>query len=96
MAKYMYVNVRWGGSPYWMTPYRWGYGWNYWEGMKPRGYQRPSAEQQTQIDALLPAALAAQMEDARTNPPALSAPASSGSTSHPSSAGASSPSASSP
>lgn len=56
MGSYLYVNVRWGGSPFWMTPYRWGYGWDYREGDKPRGYREPSAQELAQIEALLPAA----------------------------------------
>jgi hypothetical protein len=68
MARYMYANVRWGGSPYWMTSYRWGYGWDYWEGMKPRGYREPSAAEQAQIEALLPAAKATQQKDLETHP----------------------------
>ena len=56
MAEYMYVNVLWGGSPYWLTPYRWGYGWSYSEGIRPRGYALPTPDEQKQIDALLPLA----------------------------------------
>lgn len=36
----MYAGVRMGGSPYFPTPYRWGYGWPY-----PRGYQELSSEE---------------------------------------------------
>jgi hypothetical protein len=82
MADYMYDNIRWGGSPYWMTSYRWGYGWDYWEGMKPRGYQEPNAAEQAQIDALLPAAKATQQQDLETHP-VLPVPASSSASSSP-------------
>ena len=33
LAKLMLAGVRVGGSPYWPTSFRWGYGWNY-----PRAY----------------------------------------------------------
>ncbi|WP_331344120.1 helicase [Cellvibrio sp. UBA7661] len=68
MAKYMYSNVRWGGSPYWMNHYRWGYGWNYWDGMGPRGYKTPSPEEQRLIEQAMPAAIRVIEEDARKNP----------------------------
>ena len=68
MGQYIYTNVRWGGSPFWPSYYRWGYGWDYWYGLKPRGYKTPSAEEQAQIDALLPAAQALIAEDARLHP----------------------------
>ncbi|MGD8595188.1 MAG: hypothetical protein PVF82_20340, partial [Gammaproteobacteria bacterium] len=29
VAKLMLAGVRVGGSPYWPTTYRWGYGWSY-------------------------------------------------------------------
>lgn len=29
LATIMYRGVRIGGSPYWPTPFRWGYGWGY-------------------------------------------------------------------
>lgn len=56
MADYMYTNVRWGGSPYWMNHYRWGYGWDYFDGLWPRGYKIPTPEEQQQIDKAMPAA----------------------------------------
>jgi len=68
MADYMYNNVRWGGSPYWMNFYRWGYGWNYFDGMWPRGYKVPTAEEQQQIDKLMPQALKLMADDRRVNP----------------------------
>lgn len=49
-------NVRWGGSPYWPTPYRWGYGWPFWDGLAPRGYKVLTEEEQAQAAVLLPAA----------------------------------------
>lgn len=64
MGSYLYVNVRWGGSPFWMTPYRWGYGWDYMEGDKPRGYREPSAEELILVEALLPSADATVKADA--------------------------------
>lgn len=35
LANIMYVGVRFGGSPYFPTWYRWGYGWNYQRGYDP-------------------------------------------------------------
>lgn len=35
LANMMYVGVRFGGSPYFPTWYRWGYGWNYQRGYSP-------------------------------------------------------------
>lgn len=64
MASYMYKNVRWGGSPYWMNYYRWGYGWDYLDGLWPRGYKTPSPEEQQLIDQAMPAALQVIAEDA--------------------------------
>jgi hypothetical protein len=40
VATVMLLGVRVGGSPYWPTSYRWGYGWLY-----PRGYQTLSSEE---------------------------------------------------
>lgn len=72
MANYIYTNVRWGGSPYWMSNYRWGYGWDYLDGIWPRGYKAPSAEEQQLIDQAMPAALKLIAEDALKNPPVTS------------------------
>ncbi len=70
MANYMQGMIHWGGSPYWMNYYRWGYGWNYWDGfMKPRGYKTPTAKEQLKIDELMPAALLVVEEDAKIYPP---------------------------
>lgn len=38
-ATVMLAGVRAGGSPFWNTTYRWGYGWPYWQGWLPRGYK---------------------------------------------------------
>lgn len=35
IAKLMLAGVRVGGSPYWPTPYRWGYGWPYFRDYGP-------------------------------------------------------------
>ncbi|MEJ2545710.1 MAG: hypothetical protein P8Y99_16725 [Calditrichaceae bacterium] len=35
LAEMMYLGVRLGGSPYFPTWYRWGYGWNYRRGYAP-------------------------------------------------------------
>lgn len=40
IARLMLDGVRVGGSPYWPTPFRWGYGWPY-----GRGYRAVSAEE---------------------------------------------------
>ena len=48
LAFMMYEGVRVGGSPYWPSSYRWGYGWPY-----GRGYHALSAEEQSQADSLL-------------------------------------------
>ena len=36
MGGLMHLGVRIGGSPWWPTPWRWGYGWKKW----PKGYQK--------------------------------------------------------
>lgn len=48
IARIMLTGVRVGGSPYFPTSYRWGYGWPY-----PRGYQPLSAEEKKRIRAQL-------------------------------------------
>ncbi|MCW8944633.1 MAG: FAD-binding oxidoreductase [Sedimenticola sp.] len=35
VADLMLAGVRVGGSPYWPTPFRWGYGWSFGRGYKP-------------------------------------------------------------
>ncbi|WP_285162639.1 hypothetical protein [Shewanella goraebulensis] len=47
IANIMLVGVRLGGSPYFPTTYRWGYGWPY-----PRGYQALTSDEIQQIKAL--------------------------------------------
>lgn len=47
LAELMFSGVRVGGSPYWVTPYRWGYGWRY-----GRGYAPLTASEVAQADAL--------------------------------------------
>lgn len=42
IAELMLAGVRVGGSPYWPTSFRWGYGWPYWDGDRPRGYRKLS------------------------------------------------------
>ena len=68
MAQYIYTNVRWGGSPYWMNYYRWGYGWDYFDGLWPRGYKVPTPEERQQIDHAMPAALQVIADDAVKHP----------------------------
>ena len=45
IAKLMLAGVRVGGSPYFPTSFRWGYGWPY-----PRGYKALSQEEKKQIE----------------------------------------------
>ena len=45
VAKLMLAGVRVGGSPYYPTTYRWGYGWPY-----PRGYKSLSAAEKHQVE----------------------------------------------
>jgi hypothetical protein len=40
--------VRVGGSPYWPTKFRWGYGWSW-----PRGYKEVTKEEQRQIEEMI-------------------------------------------
>lgn len=55
IAAIMLAGVRVGGSPYWLTRYRWGYGWPYWDGWKPRGYKELSDDEKRQAELLMPA-----------------------------------------
>ncbi len=48
IAQLMLAGVRVGGSPYYPTPYRWGYGWPY-----PRGYKALSQEEQGEVQQQL-------------------------------------------
>jgi hypothetical protein len=47
IAKLMLAGVRVGGSPYFPTSFRWGYGWSY-----PRLYKSLTAEEKEQINSL--------------------------------------------
>ena len=44
IARLMLAGVRVGGSPYYPTPFRWGYGWPY-----ARGYKALSADEKQQV-----------------------------------------------
>jgi hypothetical protein len=44
----MLAGVRVGGSPYWPTRYRWGYGWPW-----PRGYAALTPEDRAQVRAAM-------------------------------------------
>lgn len=68
MANYMHGMIRWGGSPYWLSLYRWSYGWNYWDGFKPRGYKIPTVKEQQMVNKLLPYALNVMTQDAIDHP----------------------------
>ena len=48
IAALMLAGVRVGGSPYWPTRFRWGYGWPW-----PRGYRAPTPAERDQIERLL-------------------------------------------
>ena len=43
IAEMMLAGVRVGGSPYWPTKFRWGYGWEY-----PKGYGQLSTQEKQQ------------------------------------------------
>jgi hypothetical protein len=47
LAQTMLAGVRAGGGPYFVTPYRWGYGWPY-----GRMYQPLDAQEAAQADTL--------------------------------------------
>lgn len=47
VALLMLAGVRVGGSPFWPTTFRWGYGWPY-----PRFYGKLSAEEQEEIQLM--------------------------------------------
>jgi len=68
MGGYMYTFVIPGGSPYWLTPYRWGYGWSYLEEGKWRGYKSLSDDELAQANALIPDAEKTITEDAIQHP----------------------------
>lgn len=48
IAAIMLAGVRVGGSPYFPTPFRWGYGWPYF-----RGYKQLSKEEKQEVKAKL-------------------------------------------
>ena len=48
IARLMLAGVRVGGSPYFPTSYRWGYGWSY-----PRGYKELSQDERDDINGKL-------------------------------------------
>lgn len=52
IANIMLAGVRVGGSPYWPTEFRWGYGWPY-----GRGYRPLSEEEKRQVERLTPPAV---------------------------------------
>lgn len=68
MANYMYFFVTTGGSPLWLTPYRWGYGWSYMDAGKPRGYKLLSESELAQVNALMPQAEQVIAADAIKHP----------------------------
>ncbi|MDP5238689.1 hypothetical protein Q9Q94_04070 [Uliginosibacterium sp. 31-16] len=49
IAALMLAGVRVGGSPFWPTRFRWGYGWPW-----GRGYKALSHEERKQVEALSP------------------------------------------
>lgn len=49
IAALMLAGVRVGGSPYWPTRFRWGYGWRW-----PRFYKRLSDSERAQVERLTP------------------------------------------
>jgi hypothetical protein len=48
IAQLMLAGVRVGGSPYFPTTYRWGYGWPY-----PRGYKALSRDESLEVQQML-------------------------------------------
>lgn len=44
----MLLGVRLGGSPFWPTEFRWGYGW-----VAPRGYRPLSPDEAEQVERML-------------------------------------------
>jgi hypothetical protein len=68
MGDSMYMGVMPGGSPYWVTPYRWGYGWSYFESGKLRGYKSLNEEELAQANALIPDAEKTIAQDASDHP----------------------------
>lgn len=73
LATTMLAGVRAGGGPYFLTPYRWGYGWPY-----GRMYQPLSQREEAEADLLRAAYLSSNptlacAPDARRNPTPRSA-----------------------
>ena len=68
MGDYMHMGVIMGGSPIWLTPYRWGYGWSYLEEGKLRGYKSLTDDEQAQVAELLPQAEQTIAQDAIKHP----------------------------
>lgn len=68
MGDYMYTFVIPGGSPYWLMPYRWGYGWSYLENGMPRGYKTLTDEELAQVNALAPQTEKTIADDAAAHP----------------------------
>ena len=62
LADVMYEGVRFGGSPYFYTWYRWGYGWGY-----DRKYQALTLTEQKQADHLFDAYSSSKVELSCTN-----------------------------
>lgn len=48
IAAVMLAGVRVGGSPYWPTSFRWGYGWEW-----PRGYRALTPDERVVVDQTL-------------------------------------------
>lgn len=61
----MFLGVRFGGTPWLPTPWRWGFGWPY-----PRGYRELSAAEQGAAQAML----AAESDGPASLPPPSPAP----------------------
>jgi len=57
LARLMMAGVRVGGSPYWPTRFRWGYGWSW-----PRGYRALNETEREQVRTRLAEVIA------RSNP----------------------------
>lgn len=53
IALLMLAGVRVGGSPYWNTRFRWGYGWPYWSGWWPRGYSEMTDKEKIAVTVLI-------------------------------------------
>ncbi len=48
IAELMFKGVRVGGSPYWPTRFRWGYGWPY-----PRGYKPLTEDEKAAVQSMI-------------------------------------------